>query len=162
MSRERIHGALALGILLAGILLTLHAMWRTPPVAGQIRAKLEDLNQIRQGQAIRRREDQAVAGFDRMPEHAPVALRAVVGRLFPGLPSAVHVREGKEAVGGWMIREADIVLDRAPLAEISRLLVELQGDGNRPPWQLMECQVKASEQTPGYGAVTLGLRALEK
>ena len=50
----------------------------------------------------------------------------------------------------------------APLAEIGRLLVELQGDGNRPPWQLMECQIKAAEQTPGYGAVTLGLRALEK
>lgn len=162
MNRQQVHRGVAAALLLLGILLTARAAWRTAPVTEQIRLKLEDLNQMRQLQAARGHEDRAVAFFDRMPEHAPVPLKEILGRLFPGIPSSVQSREESEAVSGWTIRPADIRLDMAPLADIGRLLAELQGDGRRPPWQLVECQIKAAEQAPGYGAVTLGVRALEK
>jgi hypothetical protein len=162
MNREQLVRGAAVGLLLLGILLTARAVWRTPPVAEQIRAKLQDLEQMRQLQAGKRHEDSAVAFFEQMRDRNPAPLQEMVGRVFPGLPAEVHSREGKAAVAGWVARRAEFSLDAVALSEISRLLVELQGDGTRPPWQLMECQVKASEQSLGYGRVTLGVRALDK
>ncbi|MBU1692350.1 MAG: hypothetical protein KKC51_00130 [Verrucomicrobia bacterium] len=162
MNRDQGFRVVAIALLLLGIILAARAMWRTPPVAEQIRAKLEDLAQMTQLQAGKRHEEGAVAFFERMPNHSPVPLREIVGRVFPGLPSAVHSREEKEAASGWVARRAEFSLDPVALADISRLLAELQGDGTRPPWQLMDCQIKVSGQTPGYGCVTLGVQALEK
>jgi hypothetical protein len=118
MSRDQVFRGAALGLLLLGLFLTARAMWRTPPRAEQIRAKLDDLAQMRQLQAGRRHEEGAVAFFERMPNHSPVPLREIVGRVFPGLPSAVHFREEKEAVSGWVTRQAEISLDPVPLADI--------------------------------------------
>lgn len=162
MNRDQVFRGAAIGLLLLGVFLAARAVWRTPPMAEQIRAKLDDLAQMRQLQAGRRHEEGAVAFFERMPNHTPVPLREIVGRVFPGLPSAIHSREEKEAASGWVARHAEFSLDPVALADISRLLAELQGDGTRPPWQLMDCQVKVSEQTPGHGRVALGVRALEK
>ncbi|MBP7829360.1 MAG: hypothetical protein KA248_05540 [Kiritimatiellae bacterium] len=162
MKREAVVRGASAALFLLGLLLAARAAWQTRPVAEQIRAKLSDLDQLRALQAGRAREEQAVSFFENMSGHAPVPLRETVGRLLPGFPSAVRVGEDRPAASGWVVRQAEIGLDPVPFTEIGRLLAELQGDGTRPPWRLVECQIKAAEQGAGQGRVTLGMQALEK
>ncbi|HOW98747.1 MAG TPA: hypothetical protein P5567_13500 [Kiritimatiellia bacterium] len=162
MKREAVIRGAAAGLFVLGILLAARAAWQTEPVAAQIRAKLADLEQMRSLQAGSAREEQAVAFFEGMADHRPAPLRELAGRLFPGFPSAVQTGEDRPAASGWTIRAAEISLDPVSFADISRLLLELRGDGTRPPWQLTDCQIKASEQGAGQGRVVLGVQALEK
>lgn len=162
MKRETLVRGASVALFALGLLLVARAAWQTGPVAGQIRAKLSDLDQMRELQAGRAREEQAVAFFENLPGHAPVPLREAVGRLLPGFPSAVRAGEDRPAASGWVVRQAEITLDPVPFTEIGRLLAELQGDGTRPPWRMVECQIKTAEQGAGQGRVTLAMQALEK
>ena len=162
MKREAVLRGAAAGLFVLGILLAVRAARQTEPVAAQIRTKLADLEQMRSLQAGSAREEQAVAFFEGMADRRPAPLRDLVGRCLPGFPSAVRIGEDRPAASGWTVRRAEISLDPVSFVEISRLLVELRGDGTRPPWDFTDGQIKASEQGAGQGRVILGVQALEK
>lgn len=162
MKRPLIFRGVALALCALGLLLTLRAIRLTPSGEDQIRRKLADLEQVRWLQAEQARREAAVAFFDRLPVKSPIPMRELVGRVIGGAPPALHAKEARRAVAGWVVRSVELTFDQIALPDISRLVLAARGEGDRPPWRLVDCQITASEQGPDYGRATLEFEALEK
>ena len=147
------------GILaLAALWLTVRTVVGTPRALAQLARRRGDLIQL---QGLAERWIQQRSAMQTVVESGgqPVDLANWFREQQPDVPVELSDRETVSLMEGWMVRRVDVRWADASLAEVGRLVNQLET--RTPPWRVAEVQVVAGRKA-GQGRATLTLESLSK
>lgn len=144
----RVLYALAFGLAVAALGLTVQTLRNSPRALAQLARQHGDLLQLH-GLAERHAHTRrAVQAFEAAPDGV-TNLVAWGAERWPALQPEVSEREVRPLRPGWAVRRVDVRLADATLAEVGSFLAGLEA--LRPPWRVVDLQLEAAGGEPGRG-----------
>jgi len=159
-ARTKLLSAISIAAVLAGLLAAGRAVQDIPRISRHIRDKVERIEELERIRARRSGSPEARSALESLTTHQPPDLQKMCGKLLPDIAVDIQEEAPVSVGAGWMLRQAQVRVDRVLLGRISRLIGSLEGE--RPPWRVRECRIVAAPGEPGYGRVSLQLEALHK
>ncbi len=147
-------------IFLVGVAWTFSSLQRYPAEHRRIERKRSDLQEIINVQRAQEQELAAVRLFDQLPAPRPPDLAALIREQLPDSPAEVRQRETHPAWDAWQAHRMEVRFESIPVHEIGRLLT--LAEQQRPPWRLVEGNIRAAEDRPESARATLIFEGLMK
>jgi hypothetical protein len=122
--------------------------------------RLRDLRQLDILQRWAAAQRAALQRFEALPAARPAALESCVRAVITN--AAFEIRDGgaENAVPGWRVRHAAVVVRGAAFTDLGRLLFQLET--NQPPWRLTGIAIDAEPEEGRAAEATLQVEALER
>ncbi|MBU0678565.1 MAG: hypothetical protein KJ626_10655 [Verrucomicrobia bacterium] len=140
--------------------LTLRSWGIGREMKGRIARKAADLDTLRGLKAGSANERAAVATYEALSSKTVVPLRDVLSEAGVSDKAEIRERDARPVSSGWTLRRMDVIFDELPLKGLGAFLSV--AEKQRPPWQLVECHITASEKAGRDARVTLLMETLEK
>ncbi len=147
-------------VLLIGAGWTVHSLRHYSPHRLHLDRKLADLQRIASYQESHEEKRDAVRAFDALPAQRPPELAPLLREHLPGIRAEVRRRETAAAWGDWQVHRMEVSLDDVPLERLG-FFISL-AETQRPPWRLIESNIRATDQRPGHARATVVFEALSK
>lgn len=123
----------------------------------QLLTTLDDLARIRASLVD---DEAAILRYEHLPETRPTDLAALAGRTAPGVAVDIQRREHKELGQGWVRNRMHVVFNQIALPDLGRFIDS--AEQQRPPWRLVECQIKAHPSVEGAAVATLLVEGVQQ
>lgn len=160
MKRAGVLRILAWSLLVTGMVLAYTATRRTAGLRDRLETLRGDIERSQQLVSEKRAREAQKAVFDGMPMREPISLRESLAAAFPGKRVEMRSKDSRPLMNGWHFHSVEISWDAVPLRDWTRWLAEVRGNGQRPPWLLEECRIRAVGS--GEAQITAVLSAVQK
>lgn len=147
-------------VLLSGILWSLSNIQRHPAQRRYIERKQADLQQMAALHESLQRQLDTVRAFDDLPSSRPPDWSSLLRDHAPDFPAEVRRRDTRDAWGPWQAHRMEVAFEHIALDALGQLMSA--AEQQRPPWRLVEGNIRAANQRPGMARATLVFEGLSK
>lgn len=156
----RIFWGCAAAVFFSGIVLAVKVAGSVPPARDQLTRVGVNLHRLALLESDLARYEAARSLFEALPVKRASALEQLASGVFREAKSPEIQEQETIAVGEWFLKRYEVSFPDAPLAHV--LEFASLAEAQRPPWRLVQCEIRASSRTSGTGHVTLVFESLEK
>ncbi|NQT93940.1 MAG: hypothetical protein HQ559_14360 [Lentisphaerae bacterium] len=147
--------------MVAGGLMTLATVRRTPDYSERLRAKIGDMERLESLADEAARTETAVNAFETLPSGSSTPLSSILTNVFPqGMTAEIREMDGGPTAEGWDRQRFEVAFGEAPIDEVFRFAAA--AESSRPPWLLVRCDLASTPGSPGSGRAVLWFESLEK
>lgn len=145
-------------LLVAGVLLSLQSFREFTAVDKKMRAKLRDIDVMRNSLRELSAYTAAKEAYQLIPGAHPVKFESVIDIT---MIAQENIRSSEVSLDDdWFILRKEVVIDDGDISAVMTLIKKLEAQ--RPPWKLSSLNIKSSPVAPGRGRMVLLFEALEQ
>ena len=160
MSKQQILISITAVMVVIGLVFSWITFRQTPDLIRKIKRRQADIVTLQKLHQQWMYRYKTIDMYQALPTHAPKPLTELVNKSFANVSAEIRARPTQAILDGWNDEITDIAFQEISLIELDVFLKICMNQ--RPPWLLKECTIRASDQHPGNGKVTLVMEALTK